>query len=316
MSFVRFRWRRPSATPALTSKDSRKRPGRNAKGDWQIVSDGAFEAMGTRLVRGRWFTAQRHDGERTGDVSSTKPWREPIGRMATPSAGGCGWATPCARGSTVVGIVADERHNGVTGIVKEKFYVPHSQWHVATGGSIIRNVFLVARTTGEPLSVAGPVRAEIRQMDANLPVANIRSMSEVVSTALATPRLTGFCSARLPRSRWRWRRLASTGCWRISCRSELMKSASDWRLAPIVAQVLVMVLKQGIVLAVIGIGVGLVAAFGLTRLMRSLLYQVTASDPITFVIVPIALLVVTLIASYLPALRATRVSPTMALRVQ
>ena len=82
------------------------------------------------------------------------------------------------------------------------------------------------------------------------------------------------------------------------------------------AQVLVMVLKQGIVLAAIGIGIGLVAAFGLTRLMRSLLYQVTASDPITYVIVPIALLVVTLIASYLPALRATRVSPTMALRVQ
>ena len=56
---------------------------------------------------------------------------------------------------TVVGIVADERHNGVTGIVKEKFYVPHSQWHIATGGNLIRSVFVVARTTGDPMSVAG-----------------------------------------------------------------------------------------------------------------------------------------------------------------
>ena len=59
------------------------------------------------------------------------------------------------RGSTVVGIVADERHNGVTGIVKEKFYVPHSQWHVVTGGNLVRNAFVVVRTTGDPMALAG-----------------------------------------------------------------------------------------------------------------------------------------------------------------
>ena len=63
---------------------------------------------------------------------------------------------------TVVGIVADERHNGVTGIVKEKFYIPHSQWHVVTGGSLVRNAFIVVRTTGDPLALAGAVRDEVR----------------------------------------------------------------------------------------------------------------------------------------------------------
>jgi predicted permease len=290
-------------------------PGTNAKGDWQIVSDGAFEALGTRLVRGRWFTAQ--DTTASAPVSVINEtmartyWKDGDalgGRMRMGSA--------MRPWTTVVGIVADERHNGVTGIVKEKFYVPHSQWHVATAGSIIRNVFLVVRTTGEPLSVSGAVRAEIRQMDANLPVANIRSMSEVVSTALATPRLTSFLLAAFAAIALALAAVGIYGVLAYLVSQRTHEIGIRLAIGANRAQVLVMVLKQGIVLAAIGIGIGLVAAFGLTRLMRSLLYQVTASDPITYVIVPIALLVVTLIASYLPALRATRVSPTMALRVQ
>ena len=290
-------------------------PGTNAKGDWQIVSDGAFEALGTRLVRGRWFTAQ--DTTASAPVSVINEtmartyWKDGEalgGRMRMGNA--------MRPWTTVVGIVADERHNGVTGIVKEKFYVPHSQWHVATAGSIIRNVFLVVRTTGEPLSVSGAVRAEIRQMDANLPVANIRSMSEVVSTALATPRLTSFLLAAFAAIALALAAVGIYGVLAYLVSQRTHEIGIRLAIGANRAQVLVMVLKQGIVLAAIGIGIGLVAAFGLTRLMRSLLYQVTASDPITYVIVPIALLVVTLIASYLPALRATRVSPTMALRVQ
>ena len=143
-----------------TSTATTTPPGRNAKGDWQIVSDDAFEAMGTRLVRGRWFSAT--------DTSNSAPvvvvnetmartyWRDGNAVGGRVGLGGANSSNPYL---TVVGIVADERHNGVTGIVKEKFYVPHSQWHVATGGNLIRNVFVVVRTTGEPMSVAGAVRA-------------------------------------------------------------------------------------------------------------------------------------------------------------
>ena len=167
-------------------------PGRNAKGDWQIVTDGAFEALGTRLLRGRWFapldTIDSHPVAVINETLARTYWTNPedavggrirVGNSRNP------WVT-------VIGMVADERHNGVTGIVKEKFFVPHSQWHVVTGGNIVRNVFVVVRTTGDPLSLAGPVRSQIRAMDASLPVANIRTMADVVATALATPRLTGF----------------------------------------------------------------------------------------------------------------------------
>ena len=177
-------------------------------------------------------------------------------------------------------------------------------------------MFLVVRTTGDPLTVAGPVRNEIRQMDPNLPVANIRPMTDVVSTALATPRLTGFLLGAFAAIALA---LAAVGIYGVLAYLVSQRTHEIGIRLAIGAnrsQVLVMVLRQGMTLAVAGIVVGMVAAFALTRLMQSLLYQITATDPVTYVVVPIALLVVTLVASYLPAFRATRVSPTMALRVQ
>jgi predicted permease len=289
-------------------------PGRNAKGDWQIVSDGAFEAMGMRLVRGRWFTAAETETAMPvaviNETMARTYWpngegsvggRVRIGNMKNP------WLT-------VIGIVADERHNGVTGIVKEKFYVPHSQWHIATGGNLIRNVFVVVRTVGDPLALAGPVRSEIRAMDASLPVANIRPMGEVVATALATPRLTGFLLGAFAAIALA---LAAVGIYGVLAYLVAQRTQEiGIRLAIGAgrADVLRMILRQGLVLAAMGIAVGVVAAFGLTRLMQSLLYQVGSADPLTFGIVPIVLLAVALVASYIPALRATRVPPTIALR--
>jgi predicted permease len=289
-------------------------PGRNAKGDWQIVSDGAFEAMGTRLTRGRWFTnADRTDTQLVAVVNETLArtyWKDGdavggrlrVGNMRNP------WVN-------VIGIVADERHNGVTGVVKEKFYIPHSQWHVVTGGSIIRNVFVVARTAGDPLAVAASVRNEIRQLDPNLPVANIRPMREVVSTALATPRLTGFLLGAFAAIALA---LAAVGIYGVLSYLVSQRTHEIGIRLAIGAdrmQVLGMILRQGITLAVAGILVGLAGAFALTRMMASLLYQVQPSDPVTFTAVPLALIAVAAFASYLPALRATRVSPVQALRM-
>ena len=180
---------------------------------------------------------------------------------------------------TVVGIVADERHNGVTGIVKEKFFVPHSQWHIATGGNLIRSVFVVARTTGDPMSVAGAVRATVRQMDPTLPVANVRSMDEVVAAALATPRLTGlllgaFAAIALA--------LAAVGIYGVLAYLVSQRTQEIGIRLAIGADRSAgarMILQQGLTLAVGGIAVGVAAAFLLTRLMQSLLYEVRPERP-------------------------------------
>jgi putative ABC transport system permease protein len=291
-------------------------PGRDAKGDWQIVSDGAFEAMGTRLVRGRWFTAaDRSDTQLVTVVNETLArtyWSNPdavvggrirIGNMQNP------W-------TVVVGVVADERHNGVTAAPKEKFYVPHAQWHVSTGGNLVRGVFLVARTTGDPLSVAAPIRSEIRELDPNLPVANVRPMTDVVDTALATPRLTGFLMGAFAAVALA---LAAVGLYGVLAYLVSRRTAEiGIRLAVGAdrSEVVRMVLSQGLRLTLLGLAIGVTAALALTRMMGSLLYEVTPGDPWTYVSVILVLLLMSVLASSLPALRASRVDPLVALRTE
>ena len=293
-------------------------PGREARGDLQVVSHGAFAAMGTRLVRGRWFTA--------ADTMASVPvavvnetmartyWTDPAavvgGRIRLGSAAARPWAT-------VVGIVADERHNGVTGVIKEKFFIPHIQWPVATnGGDPIRSVFVVARTAGDPLSMAGAVRGDIRHMDASLPVANVRSMNDVVSAALATPRLTGFLLGAFAAIALALAAVGIYGVLAYLVAQRTQEIGVRLALGADRSQVLGMVLRHGLSLAAVGIVIGLIGAFALTRLMQGLLYEVRPHDPITFVAVAAALLLVALMASLLPARRATRVSPTIALRAR
>ncbi len=292
-------------------------PGVNAKGDWQIATDGAFEAMGMHLMRGRWFTASdTRQSQAVAVVNETLArayWKSPEDAIGGQIRVGGGMDRPWI---TVVGMVADERHNGVTGVVKEKFYVPHSQWHIATSGSVIRGGFLVIRTAGDPMQVAGPVRNEIRAMDPNLPVANIRPMSEVVAAALATPRLTGFLMGTFAAIALT---LAAVGIYGVLSYLVARRTHEiGIRLAVGAGrtQVLALVLKQGMTLAGSGIVVGVIAAFLLTRVMQSLLYEVRPGDPWTFVTVSLALVGVALLASALPAFRATRVSPVIALRTE
>jgi len=201
-------------------------------------------------------------------------------------------------------------------VVKEKFYIPHSQWHIATAGSLIRGGFLVVRTTGDPMSVASAVRAQVRALDPSIPVANIRAMSDVVSTSLATPRLTGFLLGTFAAIALT---LAAVGIYGVLSYLVARRTHEiGIRLAVGAdrAQVMAMVLKQGLTLSGIGIAAGLVAAFLLTRFMQTLLYQIRPSDPETFVLVTIALIAVAAVASAVPAYRATRVSPLIALRTE
>ena len=293
-------------------------PGREAKGHAQVVSDGAFEAMEARLVRGRWFNASDTLASVpvavVNETMARTYWTDLTavvgGRIRLGSAPERPWAT-------VVGVVADERHHGVTGIVKEKFFIPHHQWPIATaGGDPIRSVFVVARTTGDPMSVAGAIRAEVKQMDASLPVANVRSMNDVVAAALATPRLTGFLLGVFAAIALA---LAAVGIYGVLAYLVSQRTHEIGIRLAIGADrshVLGLVLLQGLGLAAVGIVAGLIGAFALTRLMQSLLYGVRPHDPITFVAVTAALLLIALMASVLPAWRAIRVSPVIALRAE
>ncbi|HUU32589.1 MAG TPA: ABC transporter permease [Vicinamibacterales bacterium] len=292
-------------------------PGRTAKGDWQIVSDGAFEAMGMRLAAGRWLTA--------ADTSASQPVvvvNETMARTYWPDGRAVGGRVRIGGSDTtrpkavVVGIVADERHNGVTAAPKEKFYAPHSQWHVLTGGNVVRSAYVVIRTAGNPLAVSGPAREAVRGLDPSLPVSGIRTMRAVVDTALGTPRLTGFLLAAFATIALV---LAVVGLYGVLSYVVARRTHEiGIRLAMGASRghVLGMVLRHGLTLALLGIGGGLAVAATVSRLMRGLLYQVTPLDPFTFATVSVTLLAVAALASLLPALRALRLSPTLALRME
>jgi predicted permease len=292
-----------------------ERPGAGAKGDWQIVSDGAFEAMGTRLVRGRWFTAgDTSDTQLVAVVNETLArqyfrdgnavgGRIRVGNMKNP------WAV-------VVGIVADERHNGVTGLVKEKFYIPHSQWHLVTGGNLVRNAFVVVRTGGNPMALAGPIRSQVRALDATLPIANVRAMTDVVSASLATPRLTGFLLGAFAVIALLLAAVGIYGVLAYLVSRRTHEIGIRLAIGADRAQVIRMILGQGVGLTAVGLVVGVVGAVALTRLMTSVLYEVTPGDLWTYTAVITGLLGVAGLASALPALRASRVDPVVALRIE
>jgi predicted permease len=288
-------------------------PGTNAKGDWQIATDGYLQAMGERIVRGR--------GIEPGDTASTqlvalvneemarRYWagRDPIGgRFRIGGRADRPWVT-------VVGLVGDVRHNGITEMIKEKFYVPHTQWHLSVGNPI-RSMTLVLRANGSPAFLAAPVREAIREMDPNLPVADVREMDEVVGSALSTPTfmsvlLSIFAALALS--------LSAIGIYGVLSYVVSRRTREIGIRVAIGAgrsRVLRMVLGSGVSLALVGIGGGLVLAFGVTRLLRGLLHGVTPADPSTFAFVAVALTGVAAVASLVPAWRASRVDPVVALK--
>jgi putative ABC transport system permease protein len=291
-------------------------PGTSAKGDWQIVTDGYLEAMGERVIRGRTITAKdTADSQLVMLVNEELARRYFAGRDAVGGRLKIGGGDPNRPWITVVGIVADVRHNGVTEPIKEKFYVPHRQWNAATGFPI-RSMALVVKTSIDPLTLVGPIRQEIRTLDANLPVSNIQAMSDVVGANFSSPRFTGFLLVTFATIALALSAIGVYGVLAYLVSRRTREIGIRLAIGAGRAQVLRLVLGSGLVLALAGIGLGLVLALVAGRFMQTLLYGVSAADPLTFVSVAVMLALVALAASLVPAWRATRVNPVVALKTE
>jgi predicted permease len=292
-------------------------PGTSAKGDWQIATDGYLEAMGERLLRGRTIAASdRTDTMAVALINEEMARRYWSGRDALGGrfriGGGGDTPRPWV---TVVGIVADVRHNGITEVAKEKFYVPHTQWHKSTGNPI-RGMTLIVKGEQDPRGLASPIRQLIREMDASLPVANVRMMDDVVAATMSAPRFTGmllgvFAGLALA--------LSAIGIYGVLSYVVSRRTREIGIRVAIGAgrgQVLRLVLGSGAGLALIGVAVGLAIAASLSRLMTTLLHDVTPGDPATYITVGVVLTLVAMLASLIPAWRATRLDPVRALKAE
>ncbi|HET9478986.1 MAG TPA: ABC transporter permease, partial [Pyrinomonadaceae bacterium] len=213
----------------------------------------------------------------------------------------------------IVGIVADVRQMGLDQPVKAEMYVPYQQvtdWP----GYVPRE--LAIRTTGDPSNIVGSVRQIIREVDPDQPVSNIATMAEVLSVEAEERRmgmimLVAFAGLALL--------LASLGIYGVLAyfvTQHTNEIGVRIALGANRRNILALVLKKGMGLTLLGVAIGLAASFALTRLMSSLLFGVKASDPLTFFVVPLLLATVALVACWIPARRATRVDPMVALRYE
>jgi putative ABC transport system permease protein len=288
-------------------------PGTNAKGDWQIVTEGYLEAMGERVIRGRTITA--------ADVTDSQlvvlineelarrywPGRDPLGgRLRIGSSSERPWLT-------VVGIVADVRHNGITDVIKEKFYVPHRQWHKSVGNAI-RSMTLVIKSDQNPASLAGTVRRQIRALDANLPVADVRTMDEVVAATLSTPRFTGVLLGAFAGLALILSAIGIYGVLSYVVSQRTREIGIRVAIGARRSQVIRLVLQSGLLLTLTGVAIGVALSAWAAQLMRGMLHDVRPGDPATFVAVAVLLSIVAAVASVVPAWRAARVDPVVVLK--
>ena len=282
------------------------------------VTQDYFKAMNIPIVEGRTF---RDDG-------SNKPSHEMIvGRSFAkhfwPNGSAIGKRAktggPDAAWSTIVGVVGDVHDEALTKPIDEMIYMPVVNIIQATPAMpdtiVASNTFtLTIRTTGDPMAVFPAVRREIWAMDRNLPLVNVRTLSTVVESAMAR---TTFTLIMIGAAAGVALLLGAIGIYGvISYMVSLRTREIGVRMAlgAQTVQVRRMVVRQGLVLAVIGAGIGLVGAVVLSRLIGSLLYGITPNDPLTLGVVTGGLLVVAAVASWLPAMRAARIDPIEALR--
>ncbi|HEX8685508.1 MAG TPA: FtsX-like permease family protein, partial [Pyrinomonadaceae bacterium] len=282
-------------------------------GDRWMASDDYFQTMRIPLVRGRYFDARdTADSPPVVIVSeglARKYWpgEDPVGKRVTfdrvPN-------TQDPRWREVVGLVGHVRNEGLEGESRGQYYVPYAQRPNNT------DLFLVARTDGDPASLAPSVRGAVAQVDRDLPVYRVTTMEKLVSESLAQRRFSMFLFgvfAALALA------LAVVGLYGVMSYAVAQRTHEIGLRMALGAQardVLRMVVGQGMWLVAAGLGLGLLGAFALTRLMSSLLFEVSASDPLTYAGIALLLGAVALLASYLPARRATKVDPMEALRYE
>ncbi|MBD0373380.1 MAG: ABC transporter permease [Pyrinomonadaceae bacterium] len=278
--------------------------------EYRVVTPKYFETMGISLVRGSTFTEQ-HTGNTPevmliNETMARKvfPGEDPIGkRLNIGNPGSSPWRT-------IIGIVRDVRQKALDTEPYPQMYTPYAQTPRA------RSMTLIARTSSDPTALVPSIRNELAAMDKDQPLYNVRTLEQVMSESIARQRFSMlliaiFACVGLV--------LASVGIYgvmsytvaqrthEIGVRMALGASARD---------VLKMVVGQGMLLSLIGTGLGLIAAFLLTRLISSLLFSVSATDPLTYALISLMLISVALLACLVPALRATRVDPMVALRYE
>lgn len=298
-----------SSTGFLIEGEPEPVPGEVPDGRYRVCSPHYFETMGIRVLAGRPFTPQDNAGSPpvviVNETLARKFWpgRNPLGQRMRSNG-------PLERNPwmEVVGVVEDVRHE-LNLPVTPDFYLPHEQdsWN---------SMVVTARSRVDPMSLVEPIRQQVWSIDKDQPVFDIRSMQQVLSQSVF---LHSFASALLAVFAGIALILAAVGIYGVMAYAVTQRTHEIGVRMALGAQsgdVLRMVVRNGMTLAMIGLAVGLAGAWALTRFMQSLLVGVSSTDALTLTLVSVGLLLVALLACYVPARRAMRVNPLEALRYE
>ncbi|HJZ71981.1 MAG TPA: ABC transporter permease [Vicinamibacterales bacterium] len=281
--------------------------------DWQVVTPGYFEAMGIAVRAGRTFTdADRADTLPAIVINEAMakrfwPGENPIGRRLTMGRND--------RWITIIGVVADVHHLGLDAVPRPEMYRPHTQFRYGgTDTPAVTTLTWVLRTTGDPRAATSYARAAVQGVDPNLGISDVATMEQVMADSTSDRRLNLLLFSLLGGLALA---LATVGVYGVVAYSVAQRTHEIGVRMAIGARpgdVVRMVVEEGGRLGLAGVVVGSLLAAAAARLIRGLLFDVSAGDPATFIAAPFVLLFVALLASYLPARRATRIDPNEVLR--
>jgi putative ABC transport system permease protein len=278
-------------------------------GDVRVVTDGFFPAMRTPLLKGRQFAAADREGPRVTIVDEEMvkrywPNADPIGKRITfnrLSDTNITWIT-------VVGVVGHMMHEGLDAKPRVQYYFPLGQ------GRGLPFLGVVVRTQGEPMAALAAVRSAVRGVDPDLPLANVNTMETLVEQSTGPRRFSMLLIGLFAGLAMLLASIGLYGVMSYTVTQRTRELGVRVALGAGAREVMGLVLGQGARLAVTGVAIGLVVSLAITRVMQGMLYGISATDPVTFVVIPLLLVAVALLASYLPARRAMRVDPIEALR--
>jgi predicted permease len=283
-------------------------PNDNPSGRYHFVSADYFSTIGVPLIDGRFFTTADRTGAQNvlliNQSLAARYWPDEsaVGKRITFTS-----QPKETDWFTIIGIVGDVKDFPTSPAAAPAFYWPILQRPFA-------QLTLAIGTTGEPLNLVDAVRGEVRALDKDLPLADVKPLTAVAAEAVASQRFTLWLVGSFALTALL---LASVGIYSVLSYLVAQRTQEIGIRVALGAQagaVLGLVIKQGMTLALSGVTLGLVGAFGLTRLMKNLLYGVSATDLWTFSVIALLLTGVALAACYVPARRATKVDPMIALR--
>ncbi len=301
-----------SSVPFVVAGKPAPAAGQEPVAQFTIASPNYFSALGARLIGGRPFNQfDTKDSLRVVVINETMahrnwPGEDPIGKKFTLMRG--------ARGGgggplEIVGLVTDQRQDGLEKAPRQEFFIPYAQ---GPTGSLI----FVVRTTGDAGALLPQLKAAIWQSNKSQPFYSVTTMDQLVGDSMKARRFNLMLLGAMAALALALAAIGVYGVMSFITRQRTHEMGIRIALGAQAKDILRLVLAQGMTLTLIGVGLGLLASFALTRFLASLLFNIGTTDLVTYAAIPSLLAVVALLACYIPARRATKVDPLVALRYE